>query len=66
MSTLALLEEVAEFLEGQSDVVDGSYGEPAPNKAMSLLGQVEREIEALKLQAAPSCPATCHFEGRKT
>lgn len=51
--TIDLLNEVAEFLEGQSDVVDGSYGEPVPNRAMSLLGEVEREIDALKI-APPS------------
>jgi hypothetical protein len=39
---------VAEFLEGQSDVDDGSYGEPVPNRAMSLLMAVEQEIERLK------------------
>lgn len=46
--TLAVLEDVAEFLEGQSDVVDGSYGEPHPNRAMSLLRDVEERIETLK------------------
>lgn len=51
MSTLDVLNEVAEFLEGQSDVVDGSYGEPHPNRAMSLLQQVEQEIENLKARA---------------
>ena len=46
--TLAVLEDVAEFLEDQADVVDGSYGEPRPNRAMSLLQEVEGRIEALK------------------
>ena len=46
--TLAVLEDVAEFLEEYSDVVDGSYGEPRPNRAMSLLQEVEERIEALK------------------
>ncbi|MCW5615856.1 MAG: hypothetical protein KIT32_12105 [Rhodocyclaceae bacterium] len=41
---LATLEECAEYLENHSDVVDGSYGEPAPNKAMSLLTEVRRVI----------------------
>jgi hypothetical protein len=43
-----LLNDVAEFLEGQSDVDDGSYGEQVPNRAMSLLMAVEQEIERLK------------------
>lgn len=46
--TIALLEEVADFLEGQSDVKDGSDG-PRPNRAMQLLGQVSLEIASLKL-----------------
>lgn len=51
MSTLDVLNEVAEFLEGQSDVVDGSYGEPHANRAMILLQAVEFEIEWLKARA---------------
>lgn len=39
-----LLERCAEFLDGYSDVVDGDYGEPEPNKAMSLLSQINEEI----------------------
>ena len=52
--TIDLLNELAEFLEGQQDVVDGSYGEPQPNKAMSLLGAVEGEIERLKRSPGPN------------
>jgi hypothetical protein len=40
----ALLADCAEFLEPYSDVVDGSYGEPSPNAAMSLLSQINEEI----------------------
>ena len=54
--TIDLLNNLAEFLEGQQDVVDGSYGEPQPNKAMSLLGAVEGEIERLKRSPGPSLP----------
>jgi hypothetical protein len=43
-----LLNEIAEFLEGQSDVRDGSYGEQIPNRAMSLLQLIDQEIERLK------------------
>jgi hypothetical protein len=45
--TISLLEEVAEFLEGQADVRDGSDG-PRPNRAMSLMAEVEMTIERLK------------------
>lgn len=51
MSTLDVLNEVAEFLDGYSDVVDGDDGAPAPNRAMSLLLAVECEIENLKSRA---------------
>lgn len=37
----ALLEDVAAYLGGHSDVVDGDYGSPEPNRAMSLLARVD-------------------------
>lgn len=40
----ATLEEVLEFLSGQEDVVDGSYGEPAPNRAMSLANTIREDL----------------------
>ena len=51
MSAIDLLNELAEFLEGQQDVTDGSDG-PRPNRAMSLLQAVDDEIRRLK-NAAP-------------
>jgi hypothetical protein len=39
-----LLNGIAEYLEGHSDIKDGSYGEPTPNSAMSLLLQLERYL----------------------
>jgi len=39
-----LLVACAEFIEPYSDVVDGAYGEPAPNAAMSLLSEIKEEI----------------------
>jgi hypothetical protein len=30
------LEEALEFIESYVDVVDGDYGQPAPNKAMQV------------------------------
>jgi hypothetical protein len=53
VQTIDLLNEIAEFLENQSDVVDGSYGEPHPNRAMSLLALVDEHIEWLK-RASPT------------
>ena len=40
----ALLERCAEFLDGYSDVVDGAYGDPVPNAAMSLVSKINEEI----------------------
>jgi hypothetical protein len=52
---LDTLNSVSEFLDNYVDVVDGDCGEPRPNKAMSLKGEVdrayarlERDIEAAK------------------
>jgi C4-type Zn-finger protein len=36
-----LLEEIHEFLDDQLDVVDGDYGEPAPNRAMQLSTSID-------------------------
>lgn len=41
---LAAAEEALEFVEGQVDVVDGDYGQPAPNKAMILFGALRDAI----------------------
>jgi len=38
------LEECREFIENYSDVVDGSYGEPAPNRAMQLLNMIDETL----------------------
>lgn len=48
-----ILNEVAEFLEDRQDVVDGADG-PRPNKAMSLLIEVEGMIDTLKRQSGPN------------
>lgn len=50
---LDVLNEVAEFLDGQSDVVDGPDGGQLPNRAMSLLLAVEVSIENLKERSKP-------------
>ena len=38
------LADCREYLGGQIDVVDGSYGEPAPNKAMILCQLIDRTL----------------------
>ena len=45
---LELLINVESFLDDYVDVTDGPYGEPRPNRAMSLHYEVERAIEALE------------------
>lgn len=39
-----VLEACADYLEDYSDVVDGDYGEPAPNRAMNLLSRVKAAL----------------------
>lgn len=41
---LGVLQRCAELLDDYSDVSDGDYGEPRPNRAMSLLQDVEAVI----------------------
>lgn len=36
--------ECREYLEGHVDVVDGDYGEPAPNKAMRLVSMIDETM----------------------
>jgi len=40
----ALLVACAEFLEPYADVVDGAYGDPVPNAAMSLVSEINEAI----------------------
>ena len=42
---LDVLERCAELLDDYSDVVDGDYGEPRPNRAMSLLTDVQAVLD---------------------
>lgn len=37
-----LLKEIADYLEDCQDVVDGSDGQPQPNRAMVLLTEMHR------------------------
>lgn len=41
------LESASDYFDNRSDVVDGSYGIPEPNKEMSMLQQCERAIKLL-------------------
>lgn len=45
---LETLHRCAELLDDYSDVLDGDDGQPRPNRAMSLLQDVERVIEKAK------------------
>ena len=42
------LEDAKEHIQGEIDVVDGTYGEPHPNKAMQLDSIIEKAIKAIK------------------
>lgn len=42
-----LLVECWEYFDNRADVVDGDYGEPRPNKAMSLGEDVRRTLARL-------------------
>ena len=44
---LSLLNEIAEYLDNHSDVIDGEDG-PRPNQAMNLLRDLENLIAKLK------------------
>jgi hypothetical protein len=43
---LSALHECEAYLADREDVVDGDYGEPAPNKEMALLVEVRAAIKA--------------------
>jgi hypothetical protein len=36
--------ECRDYLEGHVDVVDGDYGEPAPNRAMQLVSMIDESL----------------------
>jgi hypothetical protein len=40
------LAECESYLEDREDVVDGDYGQPAPNKEMTLLAEVRAALAA--------------------
>ncbi len=44
-SLKADLAECREFLEPFVDVIDGDYGEPAPNKAMRLVTMIDASLD---------------------
>lgn len=45
---VAALEEAAEYFNDRSDVVDGDYGQPAPNKEMRLLTEINAVLALAK------------------
>jgi len=44
---LDALSAARDFLDGQIDVVDGDYGVPAPNRAMTICGQLDESLELM-------------------
>lgn len=47
---LDLLIRVEDCLDQYSDVKDGDYGEPVPNRAMTMQQEVEEAIKALEAE----------------
>ena len=42
------LESALDFIAGYEDVVDGSYGEPQPNRAMIVAQQIRDALDQAK------------------
>lgn len=40
----AALQQCEDYFDGRADVVDGSYGEPAPNAEMQLLTEIREAL----------------------
>ncbi len=38
------LEQAEEYFDGKADVVDGSYGEPSPNREMQILNEIREAL----------------------
>ncbi len=47
-AALTALYECEEYLDRRSDVIDGDYGQPQPNREMTLLGDVRLAIAAME------------------
>ena len=45
---LAQLHDVSELLDDYQDVVDGDYGEPRPNRAMSMKQDVDALVDRIE------------------
>lgn len=52
------LEAAREYLDGRIDVVDGDYGEPRPNQAMTLASMIDEALAAM-----PSPPPALRLSG---
>lgn len=44
---IGALFEALEFIEDQADVEDGDYGDPRPNRAMSLASEIKDTLESV-------------------
>lgn len=40
----AALEQCEDYFDNRADVVDGSYGVPAPNREMSILSEIRQAL----------------------
>jgi hypothetical protein len=48
MSALSNLAEIEAYLANRSDVVDGDYGQPAPNVEMNLQRELEEAVGMIR------------------
>lgn len=55
VDVITALNGADDFIEPYEDVIDGSYGEPAPNKAMQLR-QVIGEVQTMLDQVMNATP----------
>lgn len=55
---LDALSGARELLDGQIDVVDGDYGAPAPNRAMTVCSQIDEAMAHLIREFDATAPAS--------
>lgn len=59
--TIALLDDIAEYLAGHEDVRDGEDGTPLPNQAMTLRQEIDAEIARLQAPR-PEAALTAEYD----
>ncbi len=45
---VSALQDFEAYLDDRADVIDGDYGQPKPNREMTLLGEVRLAIAAME------------------